>query len=127
MRVWPGQLVSNAVINRVIALACAVAPLAFSASLPPHSMPPAAPLSEPLAVPGAPSPPLVLVLSSLPQADIMPVSATAAAAATHILVRVLLRITSLAFWVGCATAQITAIGGDTENLGLHSGRPLDLS
>ena len=113
--------------NRVIALACAVEPLAFSAFLPPHSTPAAEPpLSEPLAVP--PVPPLeLLVLSSLPQADIMPVSATAAAAATHIRVRVLLSFTSLAFWVRCATAQITAITGDTENLGPDDGRPLDHS
>ena len=57
----------------------------------------------------------------------MPVSATAAAAATHIRVRVLLSFTSLAFWVRCATAQITAITGDTENLGPDDGRPLDHS
>ena len=66
------------------------------------------------------------MLSSLPQADIMPVSATAAAAATHILLRVL-SFTSLAFWVGCATAQITAIAGDTENLGADNGRSFYLS
>jgi hypothetical protein len=47
----------------------------------------------------------------LPQADIMPVKATAAAAATHILVCVLSSFTSLAFWVGCATAQITSDHG----------------
>ena len=55
----------------------------------------------------------------------MPVSATTAAAATHILLRVFLSFTSLAFWVGCATAQITSITGDTENLGADGGRSFD--
>jgi hypothetical protein len=100
----------------------------LSAFLPPHST--FAPLPAAVAVPLPLALLLLLpalVLLSLPQAVIMPVNATAVAAATHILVGVLLSFTSLAFWVGCASAQITAIPGDTQNLGPNDGRPLDHS
>ena len=104
-------------------MACAEEPLDFSDFFPAQST--LAALSPAVPLPAVVAPVLVL-FSSLPQAVIMPVSATAAAAATHILLRVL-SFTSLAFWVGCATAQITSITGDTENLGADSGRSFDLS
>src|SRR5262245_34099920 len=103
-------------MNLVIALACELAPLAFRSLSPPQcSAPPFWPLP---------------VLSSLPQADTMPVMANTAAAATPTRAPVVFRFTFLAFPLDVVATHRTyrrhcnATQCTPEKLGAADGRSL---